>query len=418
VDTVDASVADAEDAVAGDGVKKPRVRDLRAYIPERGLCEYWYPAALDRRVPAKKPIHVKMLSDDLALFRSADGSVAAVSDVCPHRGASMSHGDCHFKGTITCPYHAWTFDERGECVAVLGEGPDSVIPGRKDARIRTYPARTLRGMVFVWMGDGVPAPIEEDVPEEFFAPDFSIQYETAVWKCNWRPAVENILDAHAFYVHRRSVEFLFMGRDAFVGISRFGPRRPRPEVVNGRALGFNISNPVAPGKRAVGAERRLAYRERYPGLGGRFWPKGESRLLWHTLVSLFIRSVPPPLIKSREWSCAFHLPGYARFDFGSFVYTRASVPIDDKQTRIFYFFATRARTRAGKLYHFLRFHLWKNRSMHLNFSGQDQLVVEPQRYDRDEHLSPTDIFPVAVRRLILAHARPAQSSPAAEPPSV
>jgi phenylpropionate dioxygenase-like ring-hydroxylating dioxygenase large terminal subunit len=390
---------------AESAVTRPRVRDLRDYIPELGLQEYWYPALLERKVGRKKPVHLKLLSLDLAFFRNTDGSVVAVSDTCPHRGASLSRGNCHFEGTITCPYHAWTFDARGECVAVLGEGPGSVIPGRKDARVRTFPTTTHHGMVFVWIGNGQPAPIEEDIPEEFFAPDFSIQYEIVTWKANWRPAVENILDAHAFYVHRNSVEFAFMGRDAFIGISRFGPRRPRPEIVNGRALGFNMANPVAPGKRASAEERKLAYRESYPGLGGRLWPKGEKRLLWHSLVARFRGGVPPPLIASREWSCAFHLPGYTRFDFGSFVYTRASVPIDATQTRIFYFFATRSRSPIGKAYQYLRFHLWKNCTMHLNFSGQDQVVVEPQRYDQPEHLSPTDIFPIAVRRLILSHAR-------------
>jgi phenylpropionate dioxygenase-like ring-hydroxylating dioxygenase large terminal subunit len=316
---------------------------------------------------------------------------------------------------VTCPYHAWTFDERGECVAVLGEGPESVIPGRSDARVRAFPTVTLHGMVFVWMGDGPPADIVEDVPEEFFSPAFDIRFESLVWKANWRPAVENILDAHAFYVHRNSVEFAFMGRDAFVGISRFGPRRPKPEVVNGRALGFNIANPVAPGKRAQGGEKSLAYRESYPGLGGRFWPKSEMRLLWHGLVSVFRRPPPPPLTTNPEWACAFHLPGYTRFDFGSFIYTRASVPIDATSTRIFYFFSTRSRTRLGRAYQFLRFHLWKNWTMHLNFSGQDKVVVEPQRYDLPEHLSPTDIFPIAVRRLILNHARtfPSVGAPAA-----
>jgi phenylpropionate dioxygenase-like ring-hydroxylating dioxygenase large terminal subunit len=393
------------DTIAPTGISKPRVRDLRDFIPELGLTDYWYPAILERRIGTKKPVRVTLLSQDVTFFRAADGSVAAVSDVCPHRGARLSHGSCHFKGTITCPYHAWTFDETGECVAVLGEGPESVIPGRPDARVRRYPTETRHGMVFVWIGEGAPAPIAEDIPAEFFLPDFSVHYKTVVWNCNWRPAIENILDAHVFYVHRKSIEFFFMGRDAFVSASRFGPRRPKPEVVNERAVGFNIENPVVPAKRMSERERHLAYQERYPGLGGALWPKSSLRLHWHDAVALFRRKPPKPLLNDREWSSAFHLPGYTRFDFGSFIYTRASVPIDATHTRVFYFFSTRSNTILGRLYQTVRFYLWKDWTMHTNFSGQDQVVVEPQSYAHPEHLSPTDIFPVAIRRLILAHAR-------------
>lgn len=389
---------------AASEVKRPRVRDMRRYIPELGLFEYWHPAIEAKRVGWKKPVPLTILEQPLALFRNGEGNVAAVTDVCPHRGASMSKGACHFKGTITCPYHAWTFDAQGECLAVLGEGPTSVIPGRKDARIRTFPTKTIHGMVFIWMGTGEPAAIEEDVPIEFFLPDFTIRYTTVVWNVNWRPSVENILDAHPFYVHRNSVEFMFTTRDAFVGLSHLGPRRPKAEVHNGRAVGFNWHNPGDPGFKRDQTEPEKSYSQSYPGLGGQKWPPNEHRLVWHSIVSRFLRS-RPPLLDSREWSCAFHLPGYARFDYGTFVYSRATVPIDTKTCRIIYFFATRAKSRAGKLYHFLRFHLWKNWSMHFNFSGQDEVVIVPQNYDAPEHLSPTDIIPVSVRRLILSHAR-------------
>ena len=95
--------------------------------------------------------------------------MTAIADVCPHRGGSLRRGDCHYPGTIACPYHGWVFDARGECVAVLSEGPDSRIPGK--VRSRIFPTRTLKGMVFVWMGAGTPAPIEQDVPPEFFEGD-------------------------------------------------------------------------------------------------------------------------------------------------------------------------------------------------------------------------------------------------------
>ena len=49
------------------------------------------------------------------------------------------HGDCHFEGTISCPYHGWTFDGDGNVLAVLPEGPDSQVPGK--VMQRSYPTQ-------------------------------------------------------------------------------------------------------------------------------------------------------------------------------------------------------------------------------------------------------------------------------------
>ena len=63
--------------------------DTRVGVPALGLREYWYPMIEARRIKAK-PVFWVMLGQELALFRDKDGEVAAVSDVCPHRGASLS----------------------------------------------------------------------------------------------------------------------------------------------------------------------------------------------------------------------------------------------------------------------------------------------------------------------------------------
>src|SRR6187200_3356342 len=84
--------------------------DIRALIPELGLRNYWYPAILAARVGATYPVQVKMLGEDLCLFRTEAGDIAALQDVCPHRGARLSEGSCHWPGTVACPYHGWVYD--------------------------------------------------------------------------------------------------------------------------------------------------------------------------------------------------------------------------------------------------------------------------------------------------------------------
>ena len=120
---------------------------------------------------SSSPVHLKLLGEDLVFFRGADGQVAALANACPHRGGFLSDGDCHYKGTVACPYHGWVFDADGECIAVLSEGPESRIPGNVHAR--KYPTRTLKDLVFVWMGKDEPVQIEEDVP-----PNSSIRTRT------------------------------------------------------------------------------------------------------------------------------------------------------------------------------------------------------------------------------------------------
>src|SRR5215831_13490134 len=76
--------------------------DLRDKIPVLGLREYWYPAIRDKKVGWKKPVFIKMLGEDICLFRGKSGKVAALSNACPHRGAMLSHGNCEFRGTVAC----------------------------------------------------------------------------------------------------------------------------------------------------------------------------------------------------------------------------------------------------------------------------------------------------------------------------
>jgi phenylpropionate dioxygenase-like ring-hydroxylating dioxygenase large terminal subunit len=72
------------------------------------------------------------------------GHVYALHDRCPHRGVPLSAGKAMFSGTITCPYHGWTYRlDSGDICAVLTDGPRSPLLGK--VTIRTYPtAERLR----------------------------------------------------------------------------------------------------------------------------------------------------------------------------------------------------------------------------------------------------------------------------------
>ena len=179
--------------------------DPRHEIPVLGFQDYWYPVMPINKIKKRQPTNVRLLGVDLCVFRGRTGP-AAVSDVCPHRGVSLSQGDCHFAGTVSCPYHGWTFDEDGELIAILSEGPDSPTAGR--ARVRRYPTTVIKGTLFAWMGDREPTKPEDDLPPEFFDDSTLALTNRRTWRTNWRQALENMNDNHVFYTHINSVQVL------------------------------------------------------------------------------------------------------------------------------------------------------------------------------------------------------------------
>jgi phenylpropionate dioxygenase-like ring-hydroxylating dioxygenase large terminal subunit len=365
----------------------PRLNgDIRSLIPKLGLREYWYPALPAREVGARKPVKVSLLGDDLCLFRGAAGDVVAIQDVCPHRGARLSEGDCHYRGTVACPYHGWVYDESGKNVAVLSEGPDSGVCGKPGTEARAYPTRTLKGMVFVWMGEGDPAPIEADVPEEFFDDGALVLIGRVYWKCNWEVALENSMDSHVNYVHRNA---FVVARGGFIAR---GAQGEHPIFV-GNGFGGDVaeSNYV----------RKSPAFDLYPN--GWRWPKTNHRRYWTWLFRPFVerarRHIPSP--RSARWCGGHHLPGMFRAEFAYDLYTRMCVPVEEHLTRVWYYHCLRPKgavRRAWQRFLYAALHRW---IIEYNFSRQDERVMVHQRYDTPEKLSGTDAEVIQWRRLVV-----------------
>jgi phenylpropionate dioxygenase-like ring-hydroxylating dioxygenase large terminal subunit len=163
----------------------------------QGFRNYWYPV-LESRLLRKAPKAVRVAGERIMLMRDGD-KVRALHDRCPHRGVPLSAGRREFPGTISCIYHGWTYKlETGELVAALTDGPDSPICAKAGVRVKTYPVEDRAGVIWVYVGDLPPPPIEEDVPAEFLAPEAVVIPMIEMRKGNWRYAMENAVDeAHA-----------------------------------------------------------------------------------------------------------------------------------------------------------------------------------------------------------------------------
>jgi len=169
-----------------------------------GFRNYWYPV-LESRKFGKAPKAVRVVGESIVLVRDGD-KVHALHNRCPHRGVPLSAGRREFPGTISCIYHGWTYRlASGELVAALTDGPDSPICGKAGVRVKTYPVEERAGIVWVYVGDLAPPPVEEDVPAEFLTPEAVVIPMIELRKGDWRYAMKNAVDeAHARYLHRRT----------------------------------------------------------------------------------------------------------------------------------------------------------------------------------------------------------------------
>src|SRR4051794_17236495 len=130
-----------------------------------GFRNYWYPVMLARSLRRRRPKPIMICGERIALFRDG-GNIYALSNRCPHRGIPLSEARREFPGTISCAYHGWTYDlKTGQLVGVLTDGPDSPICGK--VQVKTYPVAERAGLIWIYIGDGDPTPIEEDLPDEF-----------------------------------------------------------------------------------------------------------------------------------------------------------------------------------------------------------------------------------------------------------
>jgi phenylpropionate dioxygenase-like ring-hydroxylating dioxygenase large terminal subunit len=363
------------------------------YCPRLGFREYWYPALEARRVRGK-PVHLQMLGDDLVLFRDKAGKVAVLSDWCPHRGARLSLGVCEFEGTVTCPYHGYTFDGTGQCVAGLIERPDSPFIGK--LRARSYPTEERMGIVFVWMGETEPVPLGEDLPAELSDPELTGRryLRVKVWEANWTEPMAQGIDFHEFYLHRGvNVWRLFNYRLPFF----------RPKVAYTGGVKITSEDETSVNAAWAAPHFGQAY---HPGLGAR-WPR---HVWWRRLAGgPQFRGGEPPLARYRGVQHNVELPSKIRVMIGASIHLRWMVPVTEHDTRVWTF--TLVRKPQGLLHavgQALWYHAYRKPSIIIATNEKEDLVVfkrERLNLERPQKLGPLDVGLIYFRRHLAQRAR-------------
>src|SRR5258707_5325604 len=129
------------------------------------MRRHWIPACMSEEVAERDgtPIRVRLLGEDLVVFRDTDGRLGVLDEYCPHRRASLVLGRNEECG-LRCLYHGWKFDVDGNVVEMTSEPAGSDVPQR--VKHKAYPAREAGGVVWGYMGPAKEMP-------EFQAPAFA-----------------------------------------------------------------------------------------------------------------------------------------------------------------------------------------------------------------------------------------------------
>src|SRR5204862_361681 len=138
----------------------------------------------------EKPTHfVRILGEDLVLFKDKSGGVGLIQDHCAHRGASLMYGRVEERG-ISCAYHGWLYDTAGNCLETPAEPADSKF--YLTVKMKAYPIREYAGLYWTYMGLE-PAPVlpRVDIVESYALTAVGVVPQI---DCNWLQVVENNLD--------------------------------------------------------------------------------------------------------------------------------------------------------------------------------------------------------------------------------
>jgi 5,5'-dehydrodivanillate O-demethylase len=160
------------------------------------LRRYWQPVGLTDLVK-RKPQRLKLLGEELVLYRGESGKAVLMQLRCAHRSVALDYGRVE-GDNLRCPYHGWLYDSTGQCLAQPAEPEGSSF--KEKVQLRAYPTQEAGGLVFAYLG---PAPAPVLPMYDVLAADDGVKgVQMRNVNANWLNAVENIVDiSHLAWLH-------------------------------------------------------------------------------------------------------------------------------------------------------------------------------------------------------------------------
>jgi phthalate 4,5-dioxygenase oxygenase subunit len=351
----------------------------------RLLRSYWQPiATAEEMPPGGDPMPIRILSEDLVLFRDPDDRLGLIGLHCPHRGTDLSYGRVE-DGGIRCLYHGWVFDVNGKCLDQPAEPEDKKFCHK--VRHTAYPVQDKGGVIWTYMGEGEP-PLIPDF-QFLTGPEENRMAFRVVQMCNWLQGLESSTDpSHTSYLHRLSSPPREAGTYDSQGDNRFFSDDIYPRLqIEHTSFGVRIH-----------ALRKMSSGENYLRVNNYVYPCGTTPV-----------GTEPPPVKGYQgrWYVPIDDQSHCRFEF---IY-RHNEPLDKE-----FFRRTKGEAIGPDKRHIRRA---ENRYMQDRdemkrddtFCGmgryipaQDAYAIETQGAIQDrtkEHLGTTDVVIIEVRKALL-----------------
>jgi 5,5'-dehydrodivanillate O-demethylase len=251
------------------------------------LRRYWHPVAAESELGLGMARRVRLLGEDLALFRDGQGRLGLIDSRCPHRGASLGYG-CVEDDGLRCPYHGWQFDTAGACIDIPREPNAEAI--RKRTHVRAYRVQALGGLIFAYLG---PEPASMLPRYDLFVWDGVLRdIGHTLIPCNWLQIMENSVDpVHVEWLHGEYANRVANGgsgppayrrRHARIGFDRFEHGIIKRRVLEGGSEADDdwcVGHPlVFPATLRVGTRGQYGFQIRVPV---------DDTTTWHLWYSCF-----------------------------------------------------------------------------------------------------------------------------------
>ena len=358
---------------------------------------HWHPVALSEEVakPDCAPIRLKVMGEDLLLFRDSKGKTGLIEPFCAHRGADLFFGRNEECG-IRCVYHGWKYDIHGNCIDMPNVPKDAAYHGK--IKIKAYPTQEFADMVWAYMGPPDIQPFEVPQLEAGLVPPSHRYVTKRLVECNWTHSMEGALDtAHFSFLHMPAPAFRkddssnIAADESRIRWLRNDPA-PRFKIID-HEVGFLIGG------------------ARNADPGDHYWRLTQYMLPTHSITP---SAMPNETYYGYSW--------VPIDDYSCWMYVYAWHPdqaISDEERKKYIKGGYGQFAELGPGYVPLRnrsnsYLMSRDEQKNISFTGirgiaeQDQMAQESQGYMIDrtkENLSPTDVGIIRFRKLLLQEAK-------------
>jgi 5,5'-dehydrodivanillate O-demethylase len=158
------------------------------------MRRYWQPVGAVEEL-LKEPVQpVRILGEDLTLFRSLKGEIGLIGKACAHRAISLAYGIPQENG-LRCAYHGWTYNVEGKVVDMPFE------PACLPLKVKAYQAQELGGLIWAYLGPVESTPLLPRL-ELLVRDDWNRSVTFRPLPCNWVQCNDNSLDpVHFEHLH-------------------------------------------------------------------------------------------------------------------------------------------------------------------------------------------------------------------------